>query len=705
MAYQFPLNGGRLNASINPSGNTAGVPALVSTGTLHLAGGNNITLSQNGASVTISGANAPSGSINFSAGTTSGNFASVTFANSNGVSFGLNGGTITGTVATTYAASNHSHGNPTLALTNLSGTTASASNGLTLSLSAAPQSAQTIGGYITGNTIGQSSSSTFDARSMSLSALGGASAGFSAGILQVSAPAVSSLSYTGIIDISTNGNTISIGAPAVSIGMSNIGNTSGTSGTASNQLIFAGGNNITLSQSTGAGGNTLSIAGPSLSNSNGFTFGTNGSVITASYNGLTSQSNQALSASNGSFAFQTAGFSNANGVTFGTSAGSIMTASVNTSYAASNHSHGNPALNLTNLSGTTASASNGLTLSLSVAAQSVQTQSNIQGIIASGSTNRTGDISFVNSNGVTFGLSNNSITASIQPGAAAGIGAIANSNATYTSGTVNLLEGGGAITIATTTGSKFNFSVPQTSSLSGAGGLTISTTNNNTITLSTPPAGSMVRWEYPNQAFSTLTGGIGQSSLSLQHVYIPFYLTGSSARIAASISAGSLTTTGATQTVNISLHMGIYTLSGSTLSSVSTASALNSFSYTQSNTQGISNYNSLREITAPLTVNVTPGEYWVAALVQTASTGNSGFGMTMMGDNQLHVSNANIGVGVLGAALTASGQPAYMGQGIFSAQTAAMPSSIVVSAINHSSGTVSNAQRAAFYHAFYSATY
>lgn len=38
---------------------------------------------------------------------------------------------------TTAAQSDHSHGNPTLALTNLSGTTASASNGLTLSLSAA----------------------------------------------------------------------------------------------------------------------------------------------------------------------------------------------------------------------------------------------------------------------------------------------------------------------------------------------------------------------------------------------------------------------------------------------------------------------------------------------------------------------------------------------------------------------------------------
>src|SRR3972149_4297003 len=77
--------------------------------------------------------------VNFSAGTTSGNLASVIFSNSNGVSFGLNGATITGSHngLSTAALSDHSHGNPTLALTNLTGTTASASNGFTLSLSAA----------------------------------------------------------------------------------------------------------------------------------------------------------------------------------------------------------------------------------------------------------------------------------------------------------------------------------------------------------------------------------------------------------------------------------------------------------------------------------------------------------------------------------------------------------------------------------------
>ena len=53
MTYLPPVNGGRINATIG--GNTAGAGALVSSGTLTLAGGNNVTLSQNGNAITISG--------------------------------------------------------------------------------------------------------------------------------------------------------------------------------------------------------------------------------------------------------------------------------------------------------------------------------------------------------------------------------------------------------------------------------------------------------------------------------------------------------------------------------------------------------------------------------------------------------------------------------------------------------------------------
>ena len=133
-------------------------------------------------------------------------------------------------------------------------------------------------------------------------------------------------------------------------------------------------NGISVSVAAGGGGNTgfisagtntASLGTVVFADGGGVSFGANGQTITASHNGLTSQSNQALSAANGSFTFQTAQYSNAHGVSFLTSAGSAIAASVETSYAASNHSHGDPTLALTNLSGTTASNSAGFTLSLS----------------------------------------------------------------------------------------------------------------------------------------------------------------------------------------------------------------------------------------------------------------------------------------------------------------------------------------------------
>jgi len=102
------------------------------------------TIASNALSVSVA---APGGggltNIKLSAGMLSALRSDLTFNNSNGISFGLEtNGILTGTVKTDYqtsgaylttaALSNHSHGNPQLNLTNLSGTTASASNGFTL---------------------------------------------------------------------------------------------------------------------------------------------------------------------------------------------------------------------------------------------------------------------------------------------------------------------------------------------------------------------------------------------------------------------------------------------------------------------------------------------------------------------------------------------------------------------------------------------
>lgn len=138
--------------------------------------------------VNSSGLSLNAGSV---AGTTTGFGGNLISGSMTNNTAGLNLSLIHPAWLTTAANSTHSHGNPTLNLTNLSGTTASASNGLTLSLSAAApvaQTNQTIGGYAVSNTVGASSSSTMDARSLSFQGAGIASVGFSNGSVVVSVP-------------------------------------------------------------------------------------------------------------------------------------------------------------------------------------------------------------------------------------------------------------------------------------------------------------------------------------------------------------------------------------------------------------------------------------------------------------------------------------------------------------------------------------
>jgi hypothetical protein len=77
--------------------------AAITSGTLIFSNSNGVSFGANGQTITASflgGGGA--GSVNFSAGTTSNNLTNIVYSNSNGVSFGLNGSTITATVATNY---------------------------------------------------------------------------------------------------------------------------------------------------------------------------------------------------------------------------------------------------------------------------------------------------------------------------------------------------------------------------------------------------------------------------------------------------------------------------------------------------------------------------------------------------------------------------------------------------------------------------
>jgi hypothetical protein len=258
---------------------------------------NNVSFGLAGSTVTATATFAGGGAAISAAGSSQ-NVGTIVFSNSNGVSFGMAGSTITATVTpgaaagvAAAAAGTQTQTSGTLVFSNSNGVSFGLSGSSQLTASVAAQSNQSLGIYASSQTTGQSSSSTFDARSLSVVFAGVMSGGMSGGSLLISAPGTTGLTQ-------------------LSVGMSTGGNTLGTTGLASAQLVLVGTNNITLSGSTNAGSMTISISGGAgaggaaisaagssqsagtvvFSNSNGVSFGMNGSTVTGSVLAQTNQS-------------------------------------------------------------------------------------------------------------------------------------------------------------------------------------------------------------------------------------------------------------------------------------------------------------------------------------------------------------------------------------------------------------------------------
>jgi fibronectin-binding autotransporter adhesin len=277
--FQFSVNAQSAESQsfgMSNIGNTSGTTGIASGAQVRflLAGGNNVTLSQslNGASgtITISAFNQSVQSLGmYALGNTTGQSSSTTMdartlsIRGDGiVSVGYSNGSLrisasqsvqpeTQTFLGGIAASDKTYTSGTVVLTGAGGGITVQSNaGQTITLSvAAPvaQTNQTLGMYAVQNTTGQSSSTTMDARTISVAGDGAASVGYSAGSLRISVPLQT--------------------VESQSIGMSNVGNTSGTTGMASGgqvRFVFAGGNNITLSQSLNGASGTITISAPNL---------------------------------------------------------------------------------------------------------------------------------------------------------------------------------------------------------------------------------------------------------------------------------------------------------------------------------------------------------------------------------------------------------------------------------------------------------
>lgn len=193
--------------------------------------------------------------INVSAGTTSNNLSNLVFADSNGVTFGLNGSTITASVAGGGGLTNIKVSAGTTSNL-LSAITFADANGISFGLNAST---------ITASHNGLTSQSTdFNAIT-----LGGNTAGTTT--FHATNNRTIFLHGGNNITLSGNGSSITISAfnqsvqtqmTGLTAGISTGGNTAGDTGLVSNRLVFAGGNNITLSGSTNGQSMTITVSGP-----------------------------------------------------------------------------------------------------------------------------------------------------------------------------------------------------------------------------------------------------------------------------------------------------------------------------------------------------------------------------------------------------------------------------------------------------------
>ena len=484
------------------------------SGTVVFANSNGITFGMSGSSQITASYTVPStagliSNINVSAGTTSNNVSNFVFSNSNNVSFGLNGSTITATI------------------------------------SVPNQTVQTIGAYASGNTTGQSSSSTFDARSLSVNGAGAVSVGYSAGSLVVSAPTQTSLSYSNVNNVTFGivGSTLTASVPnQTSLSYSNAnGVTFGLNGSTLTASIPSTAGLISgINISAGTTSNNLTAL--TFSNSNGLAFGLNGSVITGSYT-VPTQTNQTEGryvvgnttgqSSSSTFDARTMSISGAGNVSVGYSAGNLII-SATAGAGSLNVSAGTTSNNLTALTFSNSNGVsfglNGSTVTASIASQTNQTAGfyavgnttgqsssstfdartlsfsgagiasvgysgnniiinvpaagasvNISAGTTSGNLNA---VTFGNSNGVSFGLSNGVITATVIPGAAAGIGAVQAGTQTQTSGTLVFANSNG-ITFGLSGSSQItaSYTVPSTVGLISGVNVSAGTTSNNLTAL------------------------------------------------------------------------------------------------------------------------------------------------------------------------------------------------------------------------------
>lgn len=689
--------------AITLTGNTAGV-STVSGSNIIWSGGPNVTLSGTAGSVVFSAGAGGGGGVALSAGANSVSNGTVVFSNSNGLTFGLNGSTVTA-----------SH------------------NGLTTQT---VQTQSNIAGISAGaNSVGTGTVVFSNSHNMSFG-LNGQTVTGSASYSQSTAPgALAAGTQT-----ATSGTIVFSDSNGITFGLS--GSTRVTA--SHNGLTSQSNQNVT------AGNGGFAFQTLSFSNVNGISFGTSaGSAITASHNALTSQSNQAFSAAGGSSAFQTLSFSNANGATFSNNAGQVQLSytvpTVPAQLSVGNSNLGNTAgdtgvftgrvvlvgSNNITLSGSTnggsqtisiiggaggagfsagvsggntagdtgatgtrvvfaggnnvtlsqATNANGATITVSGANAVAQTNQTLGLYAVSNTTGQSSSttvdartLSFHGAGIASVGYSGGSVVISVPSGGGAGDGVVSlgmstEGNTAGTTGTVSsgryIMVGSGPISLSQSlNGQSGTLSIlgPATSSLSATGLVSIST-NGSTISIGVP---GYTKSGY--NPYADLAGVIiqpGQGTLQFD----PLYLGGPVQYDRLVFGLNNTNSSNSSGSHTLSFWVGIYTRNASTLSLLQSTSS--STAITHSGTAGsYSLYSGLRLFTIPHTSTLTQGDYWLGFVSRTTSGGTNG-SYSNLGCSWI---NSNF-LGHFGSSHNTTYQ-LTLGQGVYSATTSGMPSSV-----------------------------
>lgn len=621
------------------SGNTAGQSTYSGTN-LVFEGGANATLSINGNTLVFSGGAGAAGNTGYiSGGTTNASLGTVLFNNANGVSFGVDGQTVTASIASSLTNIRVSAGTTSNLL---SAVTLADSNGISFGLNAGTVTAQHNALTSQSNqAFSADASSTF--QTLTFQNSNGVSFSNNAGALRIThdlagtSTGFAGANISGSMTHNSAGLNLSLSVAAPGAAAENnwftlLGNVAGNSSASGSTIGLQGGNNITVS-------------------------GTNNSQIIIS---AANQTNQTLglyatgnSTQNSSSTFdaRSVTFNAIGAVSMGYSNGSVQVSA--------------PEISSLSATGNASLSSNGVTISIGANAAAISIGGNSTSAGAGYSNISSGTAVLAGGNNITLSQNGASITISAGAGGAGNtLSCFNNMDGWANSTTMQMLQSTSHVQpfILEAALSFAYLRIPM--SLSNAASSTGVTTGNSS-------------WSYGHTRshnFVIYSRGVGASSLSLQSVASTQLTDQQSIQVSANANSTQFSYT----------NRATYQMStgpvGFTHDYSSSAASLNF------HTSGMTANTGLKMMEFPWATSLAAGDYWLAYGVSSSTASQ----YTAQGTRLFQImsnygmSQPNLAFGTIGAATNSSVGPYYGLGSVTTSGAAGTTASIPISAISTS---------------------